>query len=103
MLAVVLVLVFVGITAVMFYRQCRRRKTEAFLKMVHDAGIEGRWVEIITQAHQTMPAEEVQRLERAMYMLARVSKESPNIRAASVAKRTRLDRDARNRPLRHKA
>jgi hypothetical protein len=80
MLAVVLAFLIVGIAALLAYRQYRRRKTEAFLRLMHDASADGRWVEIITQAHKTMPADEVQKLEQAIYMHANGCKKAQSER-----------------------
>lgn len=57
-----------------FSRQ--RRRARAFQKFVAAAGVEGRWVEILKQAHETFPAAEMQKLEDAMRAAATEAKET---------------------------
>lgn len=68
MIGAVLLLVTLGIIAMLTHRRYKHKKTEAFRKLVEEAAGTGRWAEIITLAHQTMPADEVRKLEHAMYM-----------------------------------
>lgn len=97
MLAAALVLVIGGIAALLSYRRYKKRKTEALFRLVHDASADNRWVEIITQAHKTMPAEEVRQLERAIYMHADRAKNAQRAATTSLTQQARGIGDSREK------
>ncbi|MBL8269271.1 hypothetical protein [Steroidobacter sp.] len=71
MLFVALILLIGTGSGFAVYQWRKQRKEAAFLRLLHAAEDEGRWAEIITEAHQTMSVREVQRLEQAIYLRAR--------------------------------
>ena len=78
MLMSMLLLLIAAIGTVGAYRHWRRRRHRTLLDLIRHAETEDRWVEIVTQAHQTMSANEVQELEQAMYLRSSSTRARPS-------------------------